>query len=421
MMFDLAFFLAHFTVLMFGAFFSAAFSDLQLTKKNVIIYSVFIVCTSSLQMLVLYIVGEDMVWKTYPLLIHLPLIAVLCFYYKKRLFTVLISVTTAYLLCQPARFVGLLALYVTERPISEYIGRFLMLLITAIVLMRYCVRYLIQLYSKDARILTILGILPISYYLFDYSFRIYENSWTYAPFIAQELLPLLLVFIHLTFCNTYYREYELRQVAEQKEMIIQAASYQQAKEIDEIKRSTHELHLLRHDMRHLLNSVNVCLEANDTAKAKELISGYISHIDLTVVTRYCQNDTLNYIASSFVSKCEQYDIPLQLSIEIDELHFDEISFCSILTNAFDNAFNSQLDLPKEKRLIKLSITEFNRHTLISIKNTFFYKPVFVDGIPVSKRKGHGYGTQSIRYLTEKLGGNYQFSIQNDMFVLRLVL
>ena len=40
---------------------------------------------------------------------------------------------------------------------------------------------------------------------------------------------------------------------------------------------------------------------------------------------------------------------------------------------------------------------------------------------MSAKAGHGYGTQSILYLTEKLGGKCQFVVQNNIFVLRVVL
>lgn len=59
--------------------------------------------------------------------------------------------------------------------------------------------------------------------------------------------------------------------------------------------------------------------------------------------------------------------------------------------------------------------------LISIKNTFAQKPELTDGIPRANKSGHGFGTQSIRYVTEKLNGNYQFSIKDDMFILRVIL
>ena len=59
--------------------------------------------------------------------------------------------------------------------------------------------------------------------------------------------------------------------------------------------------------------------------------------------------------------------------------------------------------------------------LLSLKNTFRDSPVLVDGMPHTDRKGHGFGTQSIRYVVEKLHGNYLFAVQGDRFVLQIVI
>ena len=59
--------------------------------------------------------------------------------------------------------------------------------------------------------------------------------------------------------------------------------------------------------------------------------------------------------------------------------------------------------------------------LLSLKNTFADAPEIIDGIPRSKVSGHGFGTQSIRYVTERLNGNCQFSVDGNMFVLRVIL
>ena len=58
---------------------------------------------------------------------------------------------------------------------------------------------------------------------------------------------------------------------------------------------------------------------------------------------------------------------------------------------------------------------------ISLKNTVAGKPVMTYGIPHSSKAGHGFGTQSIRYVTEKLNGSCQFSVKDGWFILRIVL
>ena len=45
----------------------------------------------------------------------------------------------------------------------------------------------------------------------------------------------------------------------------------------------------------------------------------------------------------------------------------------------------------------------------------------MDGLPVSDQSGHGYGTQSIRYLAECLGRNCQLTVQNMVFITRVII
>ncbi len=292
----------------------------------------------------------------------MPLFQLLFLYYKKRFSTALLSITTTYLCCQPANFFGLIAFRFTHSPSLEYAVRIVALVLTAFILLRFAVLYLAQIYNKVQLNLYILGILPVGYYLYDYSFGLSTDLQQLLPIMTEEILPLLLVFIYVLFCIAYYDEYEMRQTAEQ-----------QKKEVDAMKRSAHEIRLIRHDMRHLLDNISFCLDVNDTDKAKELIAGFITHIDATIVARYCKNDTLNYVLSSYVAKCEQYQVHLTLDVQIDEIAIDEIILSSLLTNVFENALNAQLELPKEKRKIKILITKSNERILISVKNPFHKK------------------------------------------------
>lgn len=59
--------------------------------------------------------------------------------------------------------------------------------------------------------------------------------------------------------------------------------------------------------------------------------------------------------------------------------------------------------------------------LICLKNAFAEKPEIIDGVPRSREPGHGFGTQSILYVTEKLHGNCQFAVEEDLFIIRIIL
>ena len=96
-------------------------------------------------------------------------------------------------------------------------------------------------------------------------------------------------------------------------------------------------------------------------------------------------------------------------------------FCAILSNVLENAMHAVQELPEDKRYIGLSLAERTGHLLLMAKNSVDSAPKFVDGIPVTERSGHGLGARSIVYYVERLHGQYQFLMENNDFVVRIIL
>lgn len=408
-------------ILLFGITLSAAFAGIRNNRENALVFLVLYLLSGGLQLGATLLFSADLVWKLYPVIAHLPLILLLCRYYCKTIPTALAATFSAYLCCQPAKWAGVVTFQLTGSPVWEYVVRLAMLVIVGHVGLTYVAPCLSDIYNKERRSVCIFGIVPTVYYIFDYATGVYSDLWYSSNPIIAEFLPLVLALTHMVFCFVYYREYEQKADAQRNEEIMRITSQQQAKELMAVKRSEQEIRLLRHDMRLLLSSIDISIENGDTEKARELICAYTDNINRTKVERFCANDSVNYVLSDYAGRCKVEGIPFTHIIEMDALKVDEILFCSILSNALDNALNAQKSLPAEKRSIRVMIKISNGKLLLSVKNPVGTNVVFADGLPVTGKRGHGYGTQSIRYMTEKLGGNCQFSIQNDTFILRVVL
>lgn len=52
--------------------------------------------------------------------------------------------------------------------------------------------------------------------------------------------------------------------------------------------------------------------------------------------------------------------------------------------------------------------------ILQIKNSCAGAPIFENGVPVSKEKGHGIGTRSICAIVERYGGVYTFSLEKSI-------
>ena len=155
--------------------------------------------------------------------------------------------------------------------------------------------------------------------------------------------------------------------------------------------------------------------------AHNMIAGYVANVDATAVRRYCTNAMVNYILSDYAARCADAQVRFLHTVRLDELRVDEIMFSSILSNALDNALNAQRSLPEKERRIEVMLRTQNDRILLSVRNPFGRKPPFVDGMPVTERAGHGYGTRSICYMTERLGGECQFTTEGNTFILRAII
>lgn len=408
-------------VLLFGVTLTYAFAGIRGIRKNGLILLGLCLFCGGLQIAASFAFSPETVWKLYPLITHLPLILLLCFYYHKTLITALAAAFTSYLLCQPAKWVGVLFHQLTGSRIAESCGRSLCLLVVGSFALYYLASYLSDIFNKDRHSVAIFAIVPAVYYVFDYVTAVYTNLWTSNNRVVAEFLPFFLAVTYILFCTVYYREYEQKADALRKEQIIRITAQQQAKEMIAVRQIQQEIRLLRHDMRMVLSSLAVAIDNDDEEKARSLISAHIDRIDGTRLQRFCSNDVINYVLSDYAAKCDANHVSFTCSAELDELKVDEILFSSILSNGLDNALNAQKDVPIGNRSIRVMIKHSNEKLLLSIKNPVEHKVVFADGVPVSGKRGHGYGTQSIRFVTERLGGNCQFTVQDDVFILRVIL
>lgn len=421
-MLDIILMLAQGAVLLaFGITLTAAFSGIRFSKRNVLVFAGLYLATGILQAAVSLTMPKSLVWKLYPLMTHLPLILLLRFGYRKPMVSAMVATFTAYLFCQPAKWFGVLTFELFGNHILENCVRMLVLVIAGYIAVRYLAPCLSEIFSKDRRSIIIFGIVPAVYYAFDYTTVVYTDLWLQNDRVVMEFMPFFLAVVYVIFCFVYYQEYEQKADALRKEQIIRITMEQQAKEITAVKQSEQEIRLLRHDMRMLLSSLAISIENGETEKAKEIIAAHIARIDGIRLERFCNVETLNYVLTDYAAKCRKESVKFSVDIGMDTIGVDEILFCSILSNALDNALNAQKLLPEEKRSIRVMLKYSGNKLLLSVKNPVGKPVTFVNGLPVSEKKGHGYGTQSIRYMTERLGGNCQFSVQKDMFVLRVVL
>ena len=186
----------------------------------------------------------------------------------------------------------------------------------------------------------IFAILPFTYYLFDYATGVYTALIYSGKKVVAEFLGFALCIAYLLFLLVYFKQYEEKREAEQRSRILEMQQVQSQKEIEAQKRSAYTVSLLRHDKRHFLATISAYIDSGECDKAKEYISGIVSYVDRTM-HKFCKNEIVNMIISSYENVIEENRIDFQQSVHIPEhLPVSDVDLTSILSNALENAIHA---------------------------------------------------------------------------------
>lgn len=407
---------------LFGVYISAAFLGIRMNRRNVLILFAFSSAVGVVFASSFVLFGAKVTEQIYPLIVHIPLVLFLTLFYHYKVILAVLSVLTAYLCCQISNWIGILALNLTHLDWVYFSARIVTTVLVFAVLLRYVSDAAAQLMKKPTKTLLIFGMLPFVYYLFDYTAKVYTSLLYSGSEVIVEFLAFVLCIFYILFLVVYFKQYEEKQASEQRSRILEMKRAQSEKEIEAFQQAQHAVSLLRHDMRHFLVSISAFIEKGENEKAMAYIREVIAATDKTATQKYCRNEIVNMILSSYERKIQESGIRFQYSIRIPErLPVSDVNLTSILSNALENAVHATAMVEPENREIRLDLSMNGNKLLISVKNTCAETPKIVDGLPQSGKNGHGLGTQSIRYVTEKLNGNCQFTVQEHWFILRVIL
>ncbi len=134
------------------------------------------------------------------------------------------------------------------------------------------------------------------------------------------------------------------------------------------------------------------------------------------------NATLDFVLNERSPILQEENITFSCIADGKLLDFMRMTDISILFgNALDNALEYSLKQPDpEHRIITLRVDQQGEMVHIHLANYCKEAICFQDGLPIApdnSSRDHGFGIQSICYLTEKYGGIYHFRQKDDYFIL----
>ncbi len=410
-------------LLIFGALLSILFAGGEITKKNYRAVLIFILYLLLAELISWLALGHRNTEKIYPFIIHIPLMIFITRYFKRSRLIAIVSVLFAYLCCQTPQWFATVALYLFDSQTAYLFVNSLAFFPVFYLMRRYVVSAVNQLISLSNKTLLIFGIVPLFYYLFDYSTTIYTDLLFQGRKSIILFMPSVVPTVFFVFMIIHYNEIERRSKTEHENMLMSLQINQAEKDLKVFLASQEQAAIYRHDMRHHLTLIAGHLADGDPTKSMEYINSVQTNIKEITPIRYCENNTVNLIFSHFAYKAAQYQIAFSVNAFIPQsISITETDLCALLSNGLENAVNACLQMTAEQtKTIYINCRLHKEKLLILIENSFTGKVAEEQGLPKSDQPGHGFGVKSMVMIINKYKGYYSYTAEKGIFTSRIIL
>ena len=170
-------------------------------------------------------------------------------------------------------------------------------------------------------------------------------------------------------------------------------------------------------MRHQTQMLFSLISGNENDKALEMLKKLNTELFPIGPAKFCKNQIVNSAISIYAHKAISSQTKLEYEISLPkDLPFNENDIAILFANVLDNAVNASLSQKEENRAIKIKSRYEQNQLVIYIENYFAGIVLFdKNGIPISKKEGHGFGMKSILSIVKKYNGTAVFTHENDIF------
>lgn len=238
------------------------------------------------------------------------------------------------------------------------------------------------------------------------------HAWICVTMMLFSLLIVILSFCHVQETDAQKHSEEIAQLlrAEQRR-------YEYDKQIHDA------INIKCHDIRHQIAAIRA--QATDDAYRAELKKiGKL--VDIYDTAPHSQNAALDVVLAGKMLTCNNMNINITCMADGRRMEFmDDCDIYALFGNILDNAIEAANQVTEqEQRLITLTVENRENFLIVECENYFSGNLVFDDGLPLTTKSdtlNHGFGTRSIRALTEKYDGSVKLSTQDDIFTLSILI
>ncbi len=325
----------------------------------------------------------------------------------KGLVKTFFATLSAIFMCVPAMFASRISREFL--PVSKTVD-YLFLLLTSLIMLWLIHHFMQPVFGQLLDTFSSLDILKFSAIPFLYNATILASG----GYLSAERNVLLRFLIGLSTLTAYFlllmvfgrtrKIHKLEYEREMQTLVLESARQSLARQ----RQNQEQARIYRHDMRHHLALINGYAAEGNLEKIKEYLSQTEMEIDAITPKRYCANETVNLVLSSFEAKSAEMNVTLCIEANLPEtLSISDTELCSLFSNALENAiFAASKLIEKKARRVYLRTLVNNNKLLISTKNAYAGTIQMEGEFPKSSnhQPGHGFGIKSMAAIVTQHDG-----------------
>lgn len=240
----------------------------------------------------------------------------------------------------------------------------------------------------------------------------------YLPAFWLQLILMPVFYIHIF--ATLRHQYKLYETQRQDNILqVQVSSLRSR--IDEFSAANELFQKERHDFRHTMRTIAALAEKGDLEAISKTAEDYVQTFPQRTVESYCGHRILDAVLASYLEWARRKGIRVTTKFTFpEELPVNETELATALANALENAIQACEKLDQPKRYIEVKSITYPRF-MVQVRNSFDGIIAFdEEGLPLSAKKGHGFGSRSIATFCNKINAFYEFKAEEQEFALLLM-
>ncbi|MBR6807490.1 MAG: GHKL domain-containing protein [Clostridia bacterium] len=284
----------------------------------------------------------------------------------------------------------------------------------------------LRIFSRDGshRLLTVLtlSLSPIfalfTLYLYMKLVYFYTGTFTVEIYIAVTGTAILNLLTFILFDRTVKAE------ADNNRLQLYMNKFEMEKiRYSDIIKANNELRGVRHDLKNHLLILKKYSAEKDFEGIEKYITSFEESLNRDDFPSLSGNAMLDYIIASKMNSVK--DVTCLVSgVFVDSIAIDDIDLAVLVGNIIDNAVDATSKLQRNEKLIEVNLSVFNGYQNFIVKNDIESSVIEKNRDLATTKKdksAHGFGLRSVRSITEKYNGIFEYYEKDGKFCVQVAL